>query len=292
MNMNAKWLLPNLSLESGVFSLDIISGGTVQDDVFQVFGTGAVAMTGDLTVGGGDATIKAANNVNATLKLKADNSDDAGDDWEFKVDQSNQKLIIGNDIASASTYVSHLEITPHATITSSTVTVAGTLAANAVTDDGNDPTADAQLANKQYVDAQQTVKIAEVTLDESDMNDLHNTAITIVAAQGSNKVIIPTSGMLFIDRDSSTTQSASGANLYVSYHGTSALATTVYYIRRFMWNENGDRMWHLQHYQGEVGDGTDYADNKALTVKLDSAITSGSIDSMKVVVSYFVYDNS
>ena len=124
------------------------------------------------------------------------------------------------------------------------------------------------------------------------MNDLHNTAITIVSAQGSNKVIIPTSGMLFIDRDSSTTQSASGANLYVSYHGTSALATLVYYIRRFMWNENGDRMWHLQHYQGEVGDGTDYADNKALTVKLDSAITSGSIDSMKVVVSYFVYDNS
>ena len=40
-----------------------------------------------------------------------------------------------------------------------------------------------------------------------------------------------------------------------------------------------------------AGDNTS-ADNVALTAKLDAAITSGSIDSCKMVIAYYVYDNS
>ena len=145
---------------------------------------------------------------------------------------------------------------------------------------------------KAYVDNNSHIKVATVTLDESDMNALHTTKIDIVPAQGANKVIIPTSGMLFIDRDSSTAQSSGTANFFIGYNGTSSLSETIYYIRRFMYNESGDRVWHLQHYQGEAGNTLTDGDNVPLTVKLDNAITSGSIDSMKISVSYYVFDNS
>ena len=34
------------------------------------------------------------------------------------------------------------------------------------------------------------------------------------------------------------------------------------------------------------------ADNRALTAKLDTAVTIGSIDSCKLIVHYYIYDNS
>lgn len=154
------------------------------------------------------------------------------------------------------------------------------------------PVHSTSLTTKAYVDTGDVIKTATVTLSESDMNSLSSTAIEIVGAQGANKVIIPTSGMLFIDRDGSTTQSVSGANLFVSWNGSTTTSATIYYIRRFMYNESGDRIWHLQHLTGESGASLTAGDNQPLTVKLNTAITSGSIDSMKVVVSYYVYDNS
>ncbi len=137
------------------------------------------------------------------------------------------------------------------------------------------------------------VQVATITIDESGMNALHTTEQTIVSAKGSNKVIIPTSGMLFIDRDSSTAQGSGSANLIVGWGGADSYSTdTIYYIRRFMYNEGGDRIYHLQHYSGECGQSLTAGDNEPLTIKLDGAITSGSLDSMKVCVSYYVYDNS
>jgi hypothetical protein len=58
-----------------------------------------------------------------------------------------------------------------------------------------------------------------------------------------------------------------------------------------MVSEAGDRLWHLQS-TGETGQSLTAGDNVPLTVAVDSAVTSGSIDSMKVSVSYYVFDNS
>ena len=87
---------------------------------------GNLTISGDLTVSGGDATIKAANDAAASLLLQADNSDDAGDDWKI-IANADQTLTFGNDIASAGSYVSHLTVTPHATATSTVVSTAGSL---------------------------------------------------------------------------------------------------------------------------------------------------------------------
>ena len=134
---------------------------------------------------------------------------------------------------------------------------------------------------------------ARRTLTEAEMNDLHNTPITIVPAQGANTVIVPMEAMLFIDRDSSTAQST-GASLLFSWDGNNSYATdALLYQRRFMYNEGGDRIWNMKAgYSGEVGSSLTAGTNKPVKAVVDSAITSGSIDSMDVYLTYYVLDIS
>ena len=87
---------------------------------------GILTSTGDLVVNGGDVTIKAGNDDGASILMQADNSDDAGDDWKVRAN-SGQTFTVGNDIASAGSFVTHFTITPHATIASSYVTIPGSI---------------------------------------------------------------------------------------------------------------------------------------------------------------------
>ena len=75
-----------------------------------------------------DALILASNVEGAAFKLTlaADQGDDASDEWQVGISTSGV-LTIGNDIASAQTYVSQLTLTPHATVASSTTAVLGNL---------------------------------------------------------------------------------------------------------------------------------------------------------------------
>ena len=58
-----------------------------------------------------------------------------------------------------------------------------------------------------------------------------------------------------------------------------------------MWNEGGDRILHLVQLQ-QSATGLTAGDNRPLTIKLDSAITTDAFTSMKVITTYYVYDNS
>ena len=60
------------------------------------------------------------------LVLKADQGDDAGDEWKLNIADGGT-LTLGNDIASAGTYVTHLTLTPNSTVANSTLAVAGGL---------------------------------------------------------------------------------------------------------------------------------------------------------------------
>ena len=75
-----------------------------------------------------DALILASNVEGAAFKLTlaADQGDDASDEWQVGI-STGGVLSIGNDIASAQTYVSQLTLTPHATVASSTTAVLGNL---------------------------------------------------------------------------------------------------------------------------------------------------------------------
>ena len=73
-----------------------------------------------------DALEIAANVEGAALPiiLKADQGDDAGDEWKLNVADGGV-ITLGNDIASAGSYVTHLTITPNSTVANSTVAFAG-----------------------------------------------------------------------------------------------------------------------------------------------------------------------
>jgi hypothetical protein len=77
----------------------------------------------------------AANVEGAALGvvLKADQGDDAGDEWKLNIADGGT-LTLGNDINSAGTYVTHMTLTPNATVANSTAAFAGNVtAANLVT---------------------------------------------------------------------------------------------------------------------------------------------------------------
>ena len=84
--------------------------------------------TGDVEVQSDSLLISATEGESASIVLRADESDDASDDWTFTSNTSNT-LTIGNDIASAGTAVAHITVTPHATVASSTTAIAGNLTA-------------------------------------------------------------------------------------------------------------------------------------------------------------------
>ena len=113
----------NLTID-GTFS----DGNYTFDTSGNVTGLGNVTMTGDLTVSGGDAILTAANDAASSILMQADNSDDAGDDWKI-IANADQTFTIGNDIASAGTYVPFITITPSSSVNSSQLAFAGSIVA-------------------------------------------------------------------------------------------------------------------------------------------------------------------
>jgi len=152
------------------------------------------------------------------------------------------------------------------------------------------PSDDADIATKKYVD-DNGLKTASVTLSAAQCTALHSTAITLVPAQGAGLVVLVQEVVLFIDR--AATQANAGCDLFISYGGTTSLSGSVIkYKRRFMNGVTGDRILTLAPYTGTTGISLTEGDNANVAVKVDSAITSGCITSMKCVVRYYVYDNS
>ena len=155
------------------------------------------------------------------------------------------------------------------------------------------PGSGTDAANKTYVDAQSQLKVTASTIGEVGMNSLHTTSFTLLGAQGSDQIIIPVFFTLLVTRDGSTAQANSACDLFISWAGSTTLGAELGYVRRWMYNESGSRTYHIRAdaYGAEAYQGDDPS-NLALKIKLDSAVTLGSIDSMKVITSYYVYDNS
>ena len=158
------------------------------------------------------------------------------------------------------------------------------------TDNVFTPAHDADIATKKYVD-DSVLKTAVVTLSAAQCTSLHSSAVTLVPAPGAGLVVLVQDIFLFIDR--AATQTNANCDLFVSYGGTTSLSGSVIkYKRRFMNGVTGDRILTLAPYTGTTGISLTEGDNAKVAVKVDSAITSGCITSMKCVVTYSLYDNS
>jgi hypothetical protein len=97
---------------------------TLPDDIKLIFGTDSnVFIQYDETTTD-SLRIAAEEGAALAVTLAADEGDDAGDEWKLNIADGGV-LTLGNDINSAGTYVTHLTLTPNATVANSTAAFAG-----------------------------------------------------------------------------------------------------------------------------------------------------------------------
>jgi len=107
-------------------AIPFAQGITLPDNKTIAFGTNSDVLIQYDETTTDSLKISAAEGAGLAITLMADEGDDAGDEWKLNIADGGT-LTLGNDINSAGTYVTHLTITPNATVASSTVAVAGNL---------------------------------------------------------------------------------------------------------------------------------------------------------------------
>jgi hypothetical protein len=134
----------------------------------------------------------AANVEGAALGvvLKADQGDDAGDEWKLNIADGGT-LTLGNDINVAGTYVTHMTLTPNATVTNSTAAFAGNVTvANALSIGGTTLTATGAELNIMDGDTSATVTTV-ADADRVVFNDggtMKQVAVTDLAAYFDDEI--------------------------------------------------------------------------------------------------------
>jgi hypothetical protein len=131
------------------------------------------------------------------------------------------------------------------------------------------------------------------TITTAEANSMHTTPIELVPAQGANTVIIPLGGMVRIDRAATQSQSACDWNMHYADQEPGAYgSTSIQHFRRFMWNETGDRVFHITAGLGaqETGQNLTNDVNKAVEVSFDSAATTDCFTSIEVYLTYQVFN--
>ncbi len=107
-------------------AIPFAQGITLPDDKTITFGTNNDVLIQYDETTTNSLKISAAEGAGLAITLMADEGDDAGDEWKLNIADGGT-LTLGNDINSAGTYVTHLTITPNATVANSTMAVAGNL---------------------------------------------------------------------------------------------------------------------------------------------------------------------
>ena len=151
----------------------------------------------DITIGYDEATtdslkIAAKDGAGLAITLMADRGDDAGDEWKLNVADGGV-ITFGNDIASAGTYVTHLTLTPHATVASSKLALAGIL-------ELSDGTAAApSLTNTGDADAGLYFSAADTLAFTAGGNAQFTMANGVIAPVDDSDVDLGTSSLYFKD---------------------------------------------------------------------------------------------
>ena len=108
----------------------IIGADTARAGTFTTVTANGNVIIGDadadtVTINGAPSIVGVSNGAAASLYFKADEGGaDAGDEWEFKGADAGT-FTIGNDVASAGSYVSQMTLYPHATQTGSMTQIHG-----------------------------------------------------------------------------------------------------------------------------------------------------------------------
>ena len=109
----------------------------IADDKYINFGSDQNILVGYDETTTDSLRIAATEGAGLAITLMADEGDDAGDEWKLNIADGGT-ITLGNDIASAGSYVTHLTLTPNSTVTSSNLSLAGSLTLGSVAAAGSD----------------------------------------------------------------------------------------------------------------------------------------------------------
>ena len=109
----------------------------IADDKYINFGSDQNILVGYDETTTDSLRIAATEGAGLAITLMADEGDDAGDEWKLNIADGGT-ITLGNDIASAGSYVTHLTLTPNSTVTSSNLNLAGSLTLGSVAAAGTD----------------------------------------------------------------------------------------------------------------------------------------------------------
>ena len=109
----------------------------IADDKYINFGSDQNILVGYDETTTDSLRIAATEGAGLAITLMADEGDDAGDEWKLNIADGGT-ITLGNDIASAGSYVTHLTLTPNSTVTSSNLNLAGSLTLGSVAAAGSD----------------------------------------------------------------------------------------------------------------------------------------------------------
>ena len=97
--------------------------------------------------------------------------------------------------------------------------------------------------------------------------------------------------MVRIDRATTQSNSANDWNMhYADQEPGTYLTASIHHIRRFMYNETGDRIYHITPGLAatEVAQSLTEDTNKAVEVSFDSAATTNAFTGIDVYLTYYV----
>jgi len=190
----------------------------------------------------------------------------------FYFDESEGKFGIGTDAPSEKLSINgNITVSDHATV-SKTLTVGGAGSTFAL-----------------------GIRTATITLSTANCNALHTTPQTLVSAAGANTVILPISGLIRVDRAATQTNSASNMDFhYADQEPGTYGETSLFHIRRFMYNDTGDRVFTITAPLSGAESSQNLTDdvNKDLEVSVASALTSNCFTSVTIYLTYNVIDIS
>ena len=129
------------------------------------------------------------------------------------------------------------------------------------------------------------------TITTAEANDMHNTPIELVPAQGANNVILPIGGMIRVDRAGAQSQSTCDLNMhYADLEPGAYFSTSLAHIRRFMVSETGDRVFSITTIISaqEIAQNLTSGANKALEISFDAAATTDCFTSIDIFLTYQV----
>ena len=142
-----------------------------------------------------------------------------------------------------------------------------------------------------------TWKYVKAVADQATCNHMNVTPVELIPAQGADTMIVLGPGYVMVDKNTSTAQSNSAADLnfhFADLEPGTYLQTSLFHIRRFMNADNADRIYQISQMGNgfEVGQTLTQGVNKAIEASFDSAITNNSITSITFHLSYYVIDLS